>query len=179
MLESLGTPGERTMSVFEIRPAEISDLPALLTIYNHYVENTPVIFDIGARTLEQRRVWFDQFASGGPYQCLVGVKGGCAIGWASSVRFKERAAYDTTVETSIYLAPEEIGQGYGRRLYGALFDAIGGHDLHRAFGGITLPNPASVGVHTALGFVPVGVLHEVGRKFCRYWDVGCYEKALR
>ena len=167
------------MSAIEIRPAEISDLPALLTIYNYYVENTPITFDVGARTLAQREVWFEQFAGSGPHQCLVGVKNGRPIGWASSVRFKDRAAYDTTIETSIYLAPDEIGQGHGRRLYEALFKAIGGCDLHRAFGGITLPNPASVGVHTALGFTPVGVLHEVGRKFGRYWDVGWYEKPLR
>lgn len=165
------------MSDFLIRSAEQRDLPALLHIYNHYVENTPITFDVGARTMAQRQAWFGQFGKG-PYQCLVGVKQGEVIGWACSARFKERAAYDTTVETSIYLAPGEVGHGYGRKLYSGLFEAISGNDLHRAFGGITLPNDASVGVHRAMGFTPVGVLREVGRKFGRYWDVGWYQKSL-
>ncbi len=166
------------MSGFVIRAAEQGDLPALLTIYNHYVENTSITFDVGARTLAQRQAWFDQFGTSGRYQCLVGTKGGEVIGWACSARFKERAAYDTTVETSIYLASGEVGRGYGRRLYSALFEAIAGKDLHCAFGGVTLPNEASVGLHLAMGFTPVGVLHEAGRKFGRYWDVGWYQKNL-
>ncbi len=165
------------MSDIVIRRAESADLPALLAIYNHYVVNTPITFDIEPRTSEQRREWLDQFAGSGRYQCFVAVRSE-AIGWACSGRFKERAAYDTAVETSIYLAPGEQGKGLGRRLYATLFGALESEDVHRAFGGVTLPNEASVGLHRAMGFTPVGTYREVGRKFGRYWDVAWFQKAL-
>jgi phosphinothricin acetyltransferase len=94
-----------------IRRAEPGDLPALLDIYNHYVVHTPSTFDVEPRTLEQRRQWLDGFAPTGRYQCFVAVKAGRAIGWAASSRYKDRAAYDTSIETSIYLAPEEKRAG--------------------------------------------------------------------
>jgi phosphinothricin acetyltransferase len=162
------------VSALTIRRAERSDLPALLEIYNHYVLNTPATFDVEPRTLEQRQQWLDGFASTGRYQCFVAVKDARAIGWASSHPYKDRAAYDPTVLSSIYLAPDMTGQGIGRRLYSALFDALKGEDIHRVFGGITQPNEASVRLHLAFGFEPVGVYREVGRKFGRYWDVATY-----
>jgi len=137
-----------------------------------------VTFDIEPRTLEQRQAWFDNFAPNGRHQCFVAARGGQPIGWACSGRFKDRAAYDTSVETSIYLAPGEVGKGLGRRLYQTLFEALAGEDVHRAFGGITLPNEASVGLHLAMGFSHVGTYREVGRKFGRFWDVGWYGLAL-
>ena len=77
-----------------------------------------------------------------------------------------------------YLAPGEGGQGLGRRLYATLFDALEQEDIHRAFGGITLPNAPSVGVHKAAGFEHIGTYREIGRKFGRYWDVALYLKPL-
>ena len=162
----------------EIRHIATGDLPALLEIYNHYVARTPVTFDIEPRTLEQRQAWFDSFAPTGRHQCFVAARGGQPIGWACSGRFKDRAAYDTSVETSIYLAPGEVGKGLGRRLYQTLFDALAKEDVHRAFGGITQPNEASVGLHLAMGFSQVGTYREVGRKFGRFWDVAWYGRAL-
>lgn len=162
------------MSEVTIRRVEQDDLPALLDIYNHYVRETPVTFDIEPRTVAQRQQWLDGFAPSGRYQCFVAVKDGAAIGWASSHPYKDRAAYDTTVSSSIYLAPDRMGQGIGRRLYSALFDALKDEDIHRIFGGITQPNEASVRLHVALGFELVGVYREVGRKFGRFWDVATY-----
>ena len=167
------------MSDIVIRRAVQDDLPALLAIYNHYVVHTPVTFDIEPRTLAQRQLWLDSFAPAGRYQCFVAAKGGTAIGWACSGRFKEKAAYDTSVEISIYLSPGEQGKGLGRKLYRALFDALAAEDVHRAFGGITQPNEASVGLHLAMGFTLVGTYREVGRKFGRFWDVAWYGKTLR
>jgi len=159
-----------------IRRVEPGDLPALLEIYNHYVRETPVTFDIEPRTLAQRKIWLDGFAASGRYQCFVAARNGNAVGFASSQCYKERAAYDTTIQSSIYLAPDATGQGLGRRLYAALFDALAGEDIHRIFGGITLPNEASVRLHRSFGFEPVGTYREVGRKFGRYWDVATYLK---
>ena len=161
-----------------IRRAALSDAEALLAVYNHYVAETHISFDIEPRTIEQRIVWLEGFAERGRYQCFVAERGGKAIGWASSGRFNERAAYDTSVTTSVYLAPGEGGKGLGRRLYQALFDALSKEDVHRCYGGIGLPNAASVGLHLAMGFQHIGTYREVGRKFGRYWDVAWYEKAM-
>jgi phosphinothricin acetyltransferase len=161
-----------------IRRVEEGDLPALLAIYNHYVRETPVTFDIEPRTLEQRRAWFECFASAGRYQCFVAVKDGEPVGWASSHPYKERAGYLVTVETSIYLSPEVTALGLGRKLYTVLFEALAGEDIHRAIGGIVPPNPASVGLHESLGFRLAGTLTEVGRKFGRFWDVAVYQKSF-
>jgi len=161
-----------------IRPVVQDDLPALLAIYNHYVVNTPVTFDIEPRTLAQRQMWLDTFAPTGRYRCFVAEQDGKAIGWACSGKFKEKAAYDTSLETSIYLAPGEQGKGLGRRLYHTLFDALASEDVHSAFGGVTQPNEASVGLHLAMGFSHVGTYREVGRKFGRFWDVAWYGRPL-
>lgn len=166
------------MSNAGFRRVERGDLPALLDIYNHYVRETPVTFDIEPRTLEQRQAWFDGFAPAGRYQCFVAVRGGRVLGWASSHRYNDRAAYATTVSSSIYLAPDACGQGLGRQLYATLFEALAGEDIHRIFGGITVPNEASVGLHRSFGFEEVGVYREVGRKFGRFWDVAAYLKPL-
>jgi len=166
------------MTDIAIRRAELSDAKALLAIYNHYVVETHISFDLAPRTLEHRRDWLKGFSETGCYQCFVADRDGRAIGWASSSRFKDRAAYDTSVETSIYLSPGENGKGLGRRLYQTLFEAISGQDIHRCYGVIGLPNEASVGLHVAMGFRHIGTQTEVGRKFGRYWDVGWYEKAL-
>lgn len=164
------------MSAITIRPVEQGDLEALTAIYNHYIRETPVTFDLEPKTLSQRQSWLDGFAAAGRYRCFVAVKDGRAIGWASSHRYNERAAYDVTIASSIYLAPDACGQGLGRRLYATLFDALKDEDIHSVFGGITLPNEASVRLHRAFGFEPVGVYREVGRKFGRYWDVAAYVK---
>ena len=160
------------------RLAEDVDLPALLKIYNHYVVRTPITFDIGPRTLEQRREWFAQFAATGRHRCFVADRAGEVVGYACSAKFKEKEAYATSIETSVYLASGDSGQGLGRKLYDTLFDALKGEDIHRAFAGITLPNAASVGVHRAMGFEHIGTYHEIGRKFGKFWDVALYLKSM-
>ena len=167
------------MNDITIRRAEQGDLPALLDIYNHYVVNTPVTFDLEPRTLAQRREWLDQFAPSGKYQCFVAARGRRAIGWVCSARFKEKDAYATSIETSIYVAPGEGGKGLGRRLYGTLFDALKGQDIHRAFGGVTQPNEASVALHKSVGFEHIGTYREIGRKFGRFWDVALYLRPMQ
>ena len=88
-----------------------------------------------------------------------------------------RPAYDQSVETTIYLDPAFVGRGIGQRLYGALLDAIQSEEsIHRAYGGIALPNPSSIALHERLGFGFIGTFREVGFKFGKYWDVSWYEK---
>jgi phosphinothricin acetyltransferase len=161
-----------------IRRVEQGDLPALLAIYNHYVVTTPITFDLEPRTLAQRQEWLDTFRPTGRHQCFVAAHVGVPLGWACSGKYREKAAYDTSVELSVYLAPPAHGQGLGRRLYRTLIDALQGEDINRLYGGITQPNPASVALHLAFGFRLVGTQSEVGRKLGRFWDVALYERPL-
>lgn len=161
-----------------IRPVAARDLGALTAIYNHYVRETAITLDLEERGPDKARAWLAGFAPAGRYRCLVAERDGRVLGWASTQRYNERAGYDATVSASIYLAPDAVGQGLGRRLYTALFDLLEDEDIHRVFGGITLPNPASVALHQAFGFEPAGLYRDVGRKFGRFWDVGTFLKSF-
>lgn len=164
----------------QVRPGRLADLPALTEIYNHYVRETPITFDLEPLTPDQRREWLLSHPEDGPHRLLVAHEqpDGRVLGWATSSPFRERAAYATSVETSVYCAPDAGGRGIGTLLYKALFEALQGEDLHRAYAGIAQPNEASVRLHARFGFRPLGVYREVGRKFGRYWDVAWYEKPL-
>lgn len=161
-----------------IRPAARTDLVRLTAIYNHYVVTSPVTFDLAPLTVEQRSAWFLEHADTGRHRLLVADEEGLVVGYATTSRFRDRAAYDTTVEASIYCAPEALGRGIGSALYRALFAGIAGEDINRIVAGITLPNPASVALHQSFGFVQVGVFSQTGRKFDRYWDVAWFERPL-
>jgi len=161
-----------------IRPVRPDDLAALTALYNHYVASGAVTFDVEPYTPETRRPWLEQFAERGPHRLLVAEEGGVLLGYAGSMRFRPKAAYATSVETTLYLAPEAQGRGVGSRLYTALFEALRGEDLHRALAGVTLPNEASLRLHERFGFRRIGSFSEVGRKHGRYWDVAWLEKPL-
>jgi phosphinothricin acetyltransferase len=160
------------------RRAESRDAEELTRIYNYYVLETPITFDVEPWTLEQRREWLADFAADGRHQCFVAEVEGRVVGWACTRPFRPKAAYETSAETSIYVDRDFHGRGLGRRLYETLFDGIKGQDLRRALAGVTLPNAASIALHRQFGFERVGVFSEVGRKFGRYWDVEWLEKAL-
>jgi phosphinothricin acetyltransferase len=154
-----------------IRPARIEDLPRLTEIYNHYIIHTPITFDLEPVTVDDRRAWFAQFAESGRHRLFVAERDRIIAGYADSHQFRTKKAYDTTVETTVYCAPDATGRGIGRALYTALFDALAGEEVRVAIAGITVPNDASVAIHARFGFVPAGLMHDVGRKFDRYWDV--------
>ena len=167
------------MSNIRIRAASRTDLPRLTEIYNHYVIHTPVTFDVEPYTAEQRAAWFDQFAERGRYRLLVAEEGDVVAGYAGTTRFRPKAAYETTVETTIYCAPGTEGKRIGSHLYSALFEAISNEDIHRILAGYVLPNPASAALHERFGFKLVGIFSENGRKLGRYWDVAWTERPLR
>jgi phosphinothricin acetyltransferase len=161
-----------------IRPAAADDVPRLTDIYNHYIVHSQATFDIEPMTVEQRLDWFSHYGSTGPHRLLVAEDDGFVCGFATSSPHRARAAYATSVETSVYCDHERIGRGIGSMLYERLFDELAGEDLHRALAGITLPNDASVSLHERFGFVKIGEYSEVGRKFGRFWDVAWFEKRL-
>jgi len=166
------------MSDARIRRGTGDDLPDLTELYNHYVRETAITFDIEPFTPATRRPWFEQFAAQGRHQLFIAERRGRVLGYACAGSFRPKAAYGPSVETSVYLRPEEHGRGLGTRLYTELFEALAGEDVHRAYAGITLPNPASLALHTRFGFRDCGSFSEVGRKFERWWDVLWMEKGL-
>lgn len=163
-----------------IREGRSSDLEALTDLYNHYIVTTYATFDLAPFTYDQRRVqWFDHYGTSGRHRLLVAEDEGRIVGYTTSSPFRAKAAYDTSVETTIYLAPDAPqGRGIGTALYTALFDALQDEDVHRAYAGVALPNEASVALHRRFGFEPVGTFTEVGYKFGQYWDVAWFGKPL-
>ncbi|NEB76104.1 N-acetyltransferase [Streptomyces sp. SID14478] len=167
----------------QVRPGVEGDLGALTDLYNHYVRETPITFDTVVFTPEERRPWLLSHPEDGPYRLMVaqGCKDGTygpLLGYATSSPFRAKAAYNTSVEVTVYCAPGAGGRGIGTLLYKALFEALEEEDLHRAYAGIAQPNEASARLHARFGFRHVGTYQEVGRKFGTYWDVAWYEKEL-
>jgi phosphinothricin acetyltransferase len=167
------------MSDLVIRGAQRDDLPRLTEIYNYYVLNTPVTFDIEPYTVERRAAWFEQFAETGRYRLLVAEENHEVLGYAGTTKFRPKAAYETTVETTIYCAQGAGGKGIGSLLYAALFEVIAGEDIHRIVAGYALPNPATEALHRKFGFRQIGVFTANGRKFGKYWDVMWNEKEIK
>jgi len=163
---------------FQIRTAQESDVPGITEIYNYYVANTTVTFDVDPLTADQRRVWFRQFNPGTRHQMVVAARAGAVVGYAYSTVFRGRAAYDSTVETTVYVDRAAQRGGIGTALYAELFTRLATQDVHRAIACIALPNAPSIALHERLGFRAKGSLAEVGRKFGKYWDIGWYEKSI-
>jgi phosphinothricin acetyltransferase len=166
----------------KIRTGTQHDLPELVRIYNHYIETSPSTFDLHPHAVDDRRQWFAEHSGGGRYRMLVaersseGSEVGGILGYACTGRFRTKAAYDPSVEASVYVDANALGHGVGAALYGELIDGLRSDpDVHRVLAGITLPNAASVALHERFGFRHIGTFGEVGLKFGRYWDVGWYE----
>ncbi|WUH19081.1 GNAT family N-acetyltransferase [Streptomyces sp. NBC_00448] len=165
----------------QVDPGGEADLAALTDIYNHYVRETAVTFDVTPLTPGERRPWLLSHPEDGPHRLMVArIPGsdGRVLGYATSSAFRPKAAYATSVETSVYLASDVGGRGIGTLLYERLFEALAAEDVHRAYAGVTLPNDASVRIHERFGFRQVGLYEEVGRKFGEYHDVAWFEKRL-
>ena len=163
----------------DIRFATADDAAGINRIYNWYIQNTAITFDIEDWPLERRRQWIDQFNQPGSYHyLLVMVVADELVGFAYNGAFRSRAAYASSTEVTIYMDHRTKGKGYGRKLYDRLFSLIQQTPLHRAYAVIALPNPASIRLHEVLGFVHIGTLNEVGSKFGRYHDVAWLEKKL-
>ncbi|MFF1481976.1 GNAT family N-acetyltransferase [Streptomyces sp. NPDC058301] len=161
-----------------VRAGTEDDLEELTRIYNHYVVETPITFDIEPFTVEQRRPWLASHPDHGPHRLLVAEEDGKVLGYATSSAFRPKQAYSTSVETSVYLAPEQAGRGVGSLLYTSLFEALEHEDVRQLLAGVALPNEASERLHLRFGFQPVGVYREVGRKFGKFWDVAWFQRPL-
>lgn len=160
-----------------IRLATPEDAAVLQAIYAPYVRDTTVSFELEPPdTTEIRRRMENILAM---YPWLLCEVDGEPAGYAYASRFHPRQAYQWTVETSVYIARDLHRQGLARTLYAALFRILRAQGLINALAGISLPNPASVAFHEALGFVPVRTMPKVGFKHGRWLDVGYWQLTLQ
>ena len=156
-----------------IRRATLTDAPAIADIYNWYVENTVITFEIdpvSAVEMAQRIAY-----TLAKHEWLVHARGGEILGYAYAARFRERAAYRFVSESTIYLRNGLQGQGLGRALYAATIERAFALGYTSLIGAIALPNVPSVRLHEALGFAKVGHLRRVGWKHERWIDVGSWQ----
>ena len=156
-----------------IREATSSDAASIADIYNYYILNTVITFELDPITPQEIIKRMEKHKETGPY--LVSEEEGEVIGYAYASKFRERPAYEHSVETSIYLKNGCGGKGLGTRLYAELLSQTA-LQRHTIIGGIALPNEASVRLHEKCGFKKVGHFSEVGRKFGKWIDVGFWQK---
>lgn len=154
-----------------IRNATVEDAGAICAIYNHYVAETTVTFETAAVSPEVMSERIAEVTANFPW--LIFEEGGEVGGYAYATRWRPRAAYRHSVESTVYLAPHFQRRGVGTALYAELIQRLRALGVHQIIGGAALPNPGSVALHERLGFRKVAHFAEVGRKFDRWIDV-CY-----
>ena len=155
----------------EIRIAQQADLPALLDIYNEEVVNGTATLDLHAKTLEGRQVWFDAHNKDN-HPLIVAVIDGAVAGYASLSDYREKEAYRTTVELSIYVARAFRRQGVATTLMSAIIDmARQDERTHLVVSVITSGNEASHKLHDKFGFTFCGNIPEAGMKFGAYQGI--------
>lgn len=163
-----------------LRLVEPGDAEAIRAIYNHEVANGTNTFDIVTRTVEDQRAWVERHR--GAHPAIVAVEDPPApeavLGFAVVSPFRDRAAYATTVEDSVYVDRAHRGRGVGRFLLDELLRLAGAHGFHAVIARISSENAASLRLHEACGFSVVGVEREVGRKHGRWLDVVELQKML-
>jgi phosphinothricin acetyltransferase len=160
-----------------LRVADPEDGDALAGIYGPMVATTAVSFELDPPSGTEMGERVADTLPDHPW--LVADTDDGVVGYAYAHRFHLRAAYDWSVETSVYVHPDHWRAGVGRSLYGGLIAILREQGYCRAVAGVTLPNPASVRLHERAGFRPVGVYHRIGWKLGGWHDVGMWELDLR
>jgi len=161
----------------DIRLATLTDAPQICAIYRPYVEDTFISFETEAPTEAEMAERMRKVTARLPW--LICEEAGRILGYAYASRHHERAAYQWSVDVSVYLQRDQHRRGLGRALYTGLFELLVLQGYYTAYAGITLPNAASVGLHESFGFEPVGIYRNAGFKFGSWHDVGWWQKPLR
>ena len=159
-----------------VRDATTADAAACAVLYAPYVTGTVVTFETEPPTAEQMAERIA--AAQRRHAWLVLEDDGAMVGYAYGGPYKERAAYRWSCEVSVYLEPGRRRTGGGRALYEALFARLAERGFRTAVAGMTLPNPASEGLHRALGFEKVGVYRRIGWKHGAWHDVAWVQRTL-
>ena len=150
--------------------ATLADAEGILGIYAPIVRETPISFEFEPPTVEEMQRRIQATLRDLPW--LVSELAGKIVGYAYASRHHERAAYQWSVDVSVYVAADHRRQGVGKSLYTALLGILQDLGYYTAFAGIALPNPGSVALHELMGFQPVGVYHKAGYKLGAWHDVG-------
>jgi phosphinothricin acetyltransferase len=156
-----------------IRPVAISDAQTLLNIYNYYVLNTVVTFDLEALSLDTFTDKIKSIITDYPF--LVYEENNEILGYAYGSRFRPKPAYNNTVESTVYVKNGAHGKQIGTKLYNELLKLLKKEKFHVVLGVLTLPNEASVKLHEKFGFTKVAHLKEAGLKFGDWQDVGFWQ----
>jgi phosphinothricin acetyltransferase len=160
-----------------IRLANDGDAEAIAAIYRPVVEGTAISFETVAPDPHDISRRLSETMT--EYPWLVCERDGQVAGYAYATRHRVRAAYQWSVDTSVYIAEAHKRSGVGRGLYQSLFAILAAQGFFNAFAGIALPNPSSVGLHEAMGFEKLGVYRNVGFKLGEWHDVGWWQLQLR
>jgi phosphinothricin acetyltransferase len=152
-----------------VRLATLADAEAVRAIYNAEVLHSTATFDLRPRSLSQQRRWIEHHQ--GAHPAIVAVVDGAVAGFGSLSLFRDRPAYATTVEDSVYVDEGHRGRGVGRALLAELVRLAAAQGFHTVVARVSGDNAASIVLHEACGFSVVGVEREVGRKFGRWLDV--------
>lgn len=160
-----------------VRLAVDADAEAIRAIYNREVQGSTATFDLVPRSLEDQRAWLD--AHDGAHPATVATAAdGTVIGFGSLSPWRDRPAYSTSVEDSVYVRDDQRGQGVGRFLLADLVARAVAHGFHAVFARVVGGHEASIALHAGLGFEVAGVEREVGRKYGRWLDVVVMERLL-
>ena len=159
-----------------IRLATPADGPALARIYRPSVTDSTTSFELVAPDAEEMASRVAKVLERTPW--LVCETRGGVVGYAYAGRHRDRAAYQWSVEVSAYVSGDVRRAGVGRALYTSLFATLALQGFRNAYAGVTLPNPASIALHTAVGFTPIGVFREIGYKHGAWHDVGWFERQI-
>jgi L-amino acid N-acyltransferase YncA len=160
-----------------IRLASRLDAASIAEIYAPHCDSAPVSFEAVAPSVDEMAARIDTIGAQWPW--LVLEDEGVVAGYAYASRHHERAAYAWAVDTAIYVGPPHRRQRVGLALYTTLLDVVRRQGYFKACAGITLPNPASVGLHEAVGFSLVGVYRGIGYKQGAWHDVAWYEAEVQ
>lgn len=158
-----------------IRTVDRDDAEILCNIYNYYIENTTISFELQPVSVPEMQKRIEKATL--PW--LVYEKNKTAVGYAYASQWKERSAYRYTIETTVYVSQTAVGQQIGTQLYEALLLALRDFSVHALIGVIALPNAASIALHEKFGFTKAAHFQEVGWKFNRWIDVGYWIKINR
>jgi L-amino acid N-acyltransferase YncA len=165
------------MSEIVVRAARLDDAPAVLEIYRPSVTETAVSFELAVPSVEEITDRIQKALEG--WAWLVAEEDGALAGYAYGTAHRARAAYRWSVETSAYVAGASRGKGVGKLLYSHLLPALADRGFCNAYAGIVLPNDASIALHRAAGFEPIGVFCRAGWKYGAWHDVSWWQRQIR
>lgn len=159
-----------------IRSVQLADAKAIRAIYKPYVTETAITFEVDVPTVKEFERRITKTLTQFPY--LVAEVDGKVVGYAYSSTYYARAAYDWTVELSIYISKEARGKGIGSALYDALEEELKARGFLRYLACIALPNAASIAMHEKRGYVQVAHFPKIGYKFDQWHDIVWMQKSL-